>query len=140
MGKRFIDFYSISHLIAGILFQRMDISFKTANLLHIFFEVFENYYWVPKHGGRCIKIPFLPIVDCKTVSDTLINSIGDQLFFIIGLIISQYLFKNSLFFPKWTYLFIPIIPLLLSTIFTNIIGKNPEDEYIKNTQPTHIFV
>lgn len=130
MGKLFFDHYSISHLVGGMILQRMNLSFIHANLLHLFFEIFENKFYIKHFGGRCIKIKhLLPINDCKTVSDTNINIIGDQFFFIIGyLIMTKISEKTVPYLPKISLLSLPFIPLILSLITTNIIGKTPKYE------------
>ena len=67
MGKDFLDIYSVSHMIGGMILQRMGLSVVVANIFHVFFEFFENFIYVPYFGGRCIKLPpILPIEDCKT--------------------------------------------------------------------------
>ena len=88
MGKHFFDYYSISHFIGGMILQRMDLSRVDAYSLHVFFELFENFFYVPYCKGRCISIPYiLPITDCKTKPDSLINMISDQIFFMNLLVI-----------------------------------------------------
>ena len=85
MGIHFFDYYSFSHFIGGMILQRMGLSRIIAYSIHIFFELLENYIYVPYFKGRCISIPYiLPIVDCKTEPDSLINMISDQIFFMIG--------------------------------------------------------
>jgi len=127
MGKDFIDSYTLSHIIGGFIQEKMRFSFISASLLHFLFEMFENYYWVPIHKGRCVKLPFLPITDCKNQADSMPNIIGDQLGFMMGFLLGKCLKKYYL--PKWTKILIIPLPLILSTIFTNIIGKNPKSEY-----------
>jgi len=125
MGIDYLDEYSLSHFIGGIILHRMGLPRILSYILHIFFEIFENYIYVPYFGGRCIRINYiLPILDCKTISDTEKNIIGDQICFMLG-----YEFANQIgFFPKLpknSWIFIPIIPLVLSMITTNIIGETP---------------
>lgn len=130
MGKYFFDHYSISHMVGGMILQRMNLSFIHANLLHLLFEIFENYFYVKYFGGRCIKIKYiLPIIDCKTIPDTTLNIIGDQFFFIIGyLLMSKISKKDVPYLSKISLFSLPFIPLILSLITTNIIGKTPEYE------------
>ena len=77
MGIHYLDEYSLSHFIAGIILHRTNIPRLLSYGLHIFFEIFENYIYVPYFGGRCIRIEYLlPIPDCKTIPDTTKNIIG----------------------------------------------------------------
>ena len=76
MGIDYLDEYSLSHFIAGIILHRMNIPRLLSYGLHLFFEIFENYIYVPYFGGRCIRIEYLlPIMDCKTIPDTTKNII-----------------------------------------------------------------
>ena len=136
MGKKLIDAYTISHFIGGIIFERMQLSFITANGLHLFFEIFENLFWVPYHGGRCVKLPFLKYEDCKNQSDSFQNSVTDQMAFALGFIFSKKYLADKYYMPKWSLIFGPLVPLVLSTIFTNIIKKNPQDEYDETKEPS----
>ena len=136
MGIYFLDEYSLSHFIGGIILHRMGLPRILSYSLHILFEIFENYIYVPYFGGRCININYiLPILDCKTVPDTKKNIIGDQICFMLG-----YEFANQISFipklPKNSRIFIPILPLVLSMITTNIIGKTPSYEIINKDSPS----
>jgi len=79
MGFYIYDQYSILHFAVGIVFYFWGISFTNSTLLHILFEYIENttigmaninkfYFWP---GG-------------KDYADSLTNSIGDTLFFMVG--------------------------------------------------------
>jgi len=79
MGKYLFDQYSILHFAVGIVFYFWGISFYNSTLIHILFEYIENttigmttinkfYFWP---GG-------------KDHADSLTNSIGDTLFFMVG--------------------------------------------------------
>ena len=129
MGINFIDEYTLSHFIAGILMQRLDLSRTISYSLAVFFEIFENYFWVP-YGGRCIHIKYiLPIIDCKKKPDSITNIIGDIIFFIVGYEYAKIISIQSIpMLPKYFRIFIPIMPLLLSLITTNIIGETPDYE------------
>ena len=130
MGKNLFDAFSMSHMVGGMILQRMGLSVVVANLLHAFFEFFENFIYVPYFGGRCIKIPpILPIEDCKTNPDSILNIFGDQLSFYIGYKIAEKIPEKKLpYLPSYTLILLPIIPLLLSLITTNIIGYLPKYE------------
>ena len=130
MGIHFFDYYSISHFIGGMILQRMDLSRVDAYSLHVFFELFENYIFVPYFGGRCISIPYiLPIVDCNTKPDSLTNMISDQIFFMLGYEFAKKIsIKYIPMLPDYFKLSIPLLPLILSLITTNIIGKTPKYE------------
>ena len=130
MGIHFFDYYSISHFIGGMILQRMDLSRVDAYSLHVFFELFENFFYVPYCKGRCISIPYiLPIVDCKTKPDSLTNMISDQIFFMLGYEFAKKIsIKYIPMLPDYFKLSIPLLPLILSLITTNIIGKTPKYE------------
>tara|TARA_Y100001958_G_scaffold102075_1_gene70959 strand:- start:2613 stop:2993 length:381 start_codon:yes stop_codon:yes gene_type:complete len=125
MGKKFIDYYSITHFIGGIILEKFNISFINSNILHFLFEIIENYILVPIQKRGCISLPpILPIKDCKNEPDTKINILGDQLSFIIGYLFSSYFLKNIKHIPeKYIYL-LPLLPFISSLIMTNIIKIN----------------
>jgi hypothetical protein len=125
MGKKFIDYYSITHFIGGIILEKFNISFINSNILHFLFEMIENYILVPLQKRGCISLPpILPIKDCKVDPDTKINILGDQLSFIIGYLFSLCFLKNIKNIPeKYIYL-LPLLPFISSLIMTNIIKIN----------------
>ena len=127
MGVAFIDEYSISHLVGGIILQRMKFSFIVSNILHILYEIFENYIYIPHFGKRCISLkPLLPVEDCKTKPDTNINILSDQIFFILGYLISTNIsLKIIPYLPNISIIILPFISIILSLITTNIIGYLP---------------
>lgn len=127
MGVAFLDEYSISHLVGGIILQRMKISFIFANILHILYEIFENHIYIPYFGKRCINLkPLLPVEDCKTKPDTNINIFSDQLFFILGYLISTNIsLKIIPYLPNISIIILPFISIISSLITTNIIGYLP---------------
>lgn len=135
MGKQFLDVYSITHVLAGIIFEKMGLSFCDANVLHLFYELFVNYFLLPVFGGIRIKLPYVTLPEIKNLPDSTINSIGDQLTFILGFLIGRHCLSNKYYLPKWTIVFIPLVPIVLSFTFTQIIGRNFDDEY-DNSRPT----
>jgi len=80
MGLSFMDKYSLLHFSSGVMAYIFGISFWWWFLLHALFEIVENsdigiyfistylYFWP---GG-------------KEYSDAIINSIGDQVFALLG--------------------------------------------------------
>jgi len=91
MGCYFFDQYSILHFSVGVVMYFWNISFVTALILHIIFEIIEN----TKIGMNFINKYFIhpgyfSWPGGKNYSDSLINSIGDNVFFILGYIISYY--------------------------------------------------
>ena len=127
MGIHFIDEYTISHIIGGIILQRMRFSFITANILHFVYEIFENHIYIPYFGKRCINLkPLLPIEDCKTKSDTNINLLSDQLFLYFRLFNHQILLKTIPYLSSIYILILPFLSLILSLLTTNIIGYLPK--------------
>ena len=127
MGKKFIDYYSITHFIGGIILERLNISFIHSNLLHFLFEIIENYILVPLQKRGCLSFPpILPIKDCKNEPDTKINILGDQLSFIVGFLFSSCFLKNTSHLSKKFIYFLPLLPFISSLIMTNIIKINTE--------------
>ena len=130
MGLQFIDNYTLSHFVGGMLMQRMGLSRPMAYSLAILYEILENYLWVPYYGGRCISIEYiLPVVDCKTRPDSFKNIISDCLFYFIGYELAKLIdIKYIPMFPEDFRWLIPLGPFFLSLLTTNIIGKTPDDE------------
>ena len=80
MGTQFIDKYSYLHFAVGILFRFFNIPLSISVLLHILFEVVEN----TKVGITIIDTYITWWPGGKEKADTLLNSIGDTFFFIVG--------------------------------------------------------
>jgi len=92
MGYRFFDQYSILHFSVGVLMYFWSIPLLTAVIIHFIFEILEN----SKTGVYVINNYFtnLGILSWpggKPGPDNLINTIGDNVFFILGYIISKQL-------------------------------------------------
>ena len=130
MGVKFIDNYTMSHFVGGMLMQRMGLSRLMAYSLAILYEILENYLLIKYYGGTCISIKYiLPVVDCKTRPDSFKNIISDCLFYLIGYELAKLIdIKYMPMFPKNFRWLIPLGPFLLSLLTTNIIGKTPDDE------------
>lgn len=127
-----MDPYSPSHALGGLTFYLLGFDLLTSFVLHTTFELFENYLWV-QHGGYCIKMPFLKHADCKTKPDTVINIIGDTVFFIAGYLVAKYLFRKP-WYDSWHWLIKLVIigiivPLGYSLATTNILGYLPAYEH-----------
>ena len=92
MGFKFIDQYTILHFATGVIAYFWYFKFWTAFSLHFLFEIVENTpmgmrfinQYFPKNG------PFRWPGD-KTEPDSLLNSTGDQLFFVFGYLLSQWI-------------------------------------------------
>ena len=121
MGLRSIDYFSISHFVGGMILQRMGLSRITSYSLHVFHELFENIEEVVRIR-RCISIPYiLPVVDCKTEPDSVVNMISDQIFFMLGFEVANIIsLKYIPVLPKYSRIFIPILALILSLMTVNI--------------------
>ncbi len=79
MGKTLFDQYSLLHFSTGIIARFYHISFIHWFILHIIFEYFEN---IPGITVILDKIKWWP--GGKKYSDSLINSVGDQIFAMLG--------------------------------------------------------
>lgn len=90
--KFFYDQFSWAHLAAGIIVYYMGITFEQWFWLHLLFEIVENgsmsrkmaQKYIPKFGWD------------SPIQDTIINTIGDQVFAIIGWLIAY--FVNTVLF------------------------------------------
>ena len=94
MGNGIFDQYSILHFSVGVIFYFWQVPFIIGLLIHIIFELFEN----TKTGMDIINEYFvkpntiLRWPGGKDKPDTFLNSmIGDNLFYVLGWIISYYL-------------------------------------------------
>ena len=80
MGTYFIDKYSLLHFAVGIIFRFFNISFTYSLLIHILFESIENTQIAIRFIDKYLT--FWP--GGKKSSDSIINSIGDTFFFMLG--------------------------------------------------------
>lgn len=84
MGKYFADQYSLLHFAVGIIAYFWNIPFNVFLALHIIFEIVEN----TKSGVHVIDTYIKIWPGGKLKSDTVINSIGDTFFAMIGWMIA----------------------------------------------------
>jgi hypothetical protein len=89
MGEYFFDQYSILHLASGIVAYFFNINLLLWLIIHILFEVIEN----TNKGIYIINNYLLFWPGGKPKSDSIINSIGDTVFGIVGWYIA-YLFDK----------------------------------------------
>ena len=86
MGIYFFDQFSLLHFAVGIVTQFWGISFPLWFLLHFVFEFVENtafgVYFIDKH------LTFWP--GGKQYPDSLINSIGDHVFAMLGWFVAKW--------------------------------------------------
>lgn len=88
MGQKFVDKYSLLHLSVGVIFYFWNINLTNSIIIHTIFEILEN----TKLGMFYInKFKYWP--GGKPCQDSIINSIGDTIFFIIGWIIASIVSK-----------------------------------------------
>lgn len=84
MGYLIYDQFSLLHFAVGIVFYYWNISLINSIIIHTLFEVLEN----TTIGMKMInKFYFWP--GGKDYADSIINSIGDTLFFILGWMIAK---------------------------------------------------
>jgi hypothetical protein len=93
MGFRYFDQYSLLHASAGVVFYFWSIPFLFSFLLHALFEYVEN----TKIGINIINTYFTHIgwPGGKPESDSIQNSIGDNISFILGWFLALYLDKKG---------------------------------------------
>jgi len=87
MGKYLIDQFSLLHFSVGVVVYFFGIDIMTWFILHALFELIEN----SGHGVHFIdnNLTFWP--GGKKAPDYLINSIGDQIFAMIGFVVAMML-------------------------------------------------
>lgn len=80
MGKKLVDQYSLLHFSSGVLAYFFGIKFWIWFILHLAFELIEN----TQTGMNIINNNFKFWPGGKPYADTIINSIGDQIFAMLG--------------------------------------------------------
>ena len=89
MGFKFTDRYSLLHFASGIIAYYWGISFATWFVIHLLYEYLEN----TKQGMKIInKIKLWP--GGKEKADTILNSIGDQFYGLLGWLFTFFIIKN----------------------------------------------
>jgi hypothetical protein len=84
MGKRFYDKYSLLHFAVGICSYYFSIPVSYWLIFHVLFEIIEN----SKYGMHVINKYLTMWPGGKPESDSLINSISDILFGILGWLVA----------------------------------------------------
>jgi len=89
MGFKFTDRYSLLHFASGIIAYYWGISFATWFIIHLLYEYLEN----TKQGMKIInKIKLWP--GGKEKADTILNSIGDQFYGLLGWLFTFFIIKK----------------------------------------------
>lgn len=86
MGNKFIDQYSLLHFAVGIVVYFWDIPLLTWFVLHTMFELIEN----TQQGIYFINNYITLWPGGKPKADSIVNSIGDTIFSLLGWIIAYY--------------------------------------------------
>ena len=86
MGNKFIDQYSLLHFAVGIVVYFWDISLLSWFVLHTIFELIEN----TQQGIYFINNYITWWQGGKPRPDSIINSIGDTIFSLLGWVIAYY--------------------------------------------------
>ena len=91
MGTSFIDAYSLLHFATGIIARFWGVPFWSWFLVHVMFEWIEN----TTQGMMFINhyIPWFP--GGKPSPDSLWNTVGDQVFAMLGWYIASLLLSSS---------------------------------------------
>jgi len=90
MGTQLTDKFSLLHFATGIIAYYWGISFITWFLIHLIYEYLENTVY----GMKLInKIKMWP--GGKYRADTILNSIGDQCYALLGWIFTFCIIQNS---------------------------------------------
>jgi hypothetical protein len=89
MGFQFTDKYSLLHFATGIIAYYWGISFTFWFIIHLLYEYLEN----TKQCMKIInKIKLWP--GGKEKADTILNSIGDQFYGLLGWLFAFFIIKN----------------------------------------------
>ena len=87
MGKTFIDKFSLLHFATGIIAYFFGISLVMWILIHVTFEILENtnegVYFIDNY------LSFWP--GGKKYPDSVINSLGDEIFAILGWLVAYWI-------------------------------------------------
>ena len=89
MGVAFADKYSASHFMFGVVFYHLGVDFVVASVLHAIFEYLENSDWGIYTIQRFFNNKWLRWIGGKTHPDSILNSVGDQFFFMSGWIVAS---------------------------------------------------
>ena len=89
MGQKLIDQYSLLHFASGVFFYFLGIKFEIALLLHTLFEIVEN---IPL-GITNVYYLHLFWLGGRNEPDSLLNSVGDTVVFVVGFLLSQIIDK-----------------------------------------------
>jgi len=90
MGNNFFDQYSLLHFATGVIAYFFEMSFFTWFLLHMLFEIIENTSYGVKFINTWLKNIW---PGGKPYADSYINSIGDQVFSMLGWLVAYQLDK-----------------------------------------------
>jgi len=90
MGKYFFDKFSLLHFSVGVIAYFWNIPFLMALIMHMIFEVVENSYsGIQFINKYLVNEGILSFPGGKRVPDTMINIISDNIFFILGWLVSN---------------------------------------------------
>ena len=92
MGLNFADQYSLLHFAVGVVLYFWNIPLVLAIILHTIFELTEN----TQTGMKLINDYFIhhgyfSWPGGKNYADSLINNVGDTIFFAVGWVLAAYL-------------------------------------------------
>lgn len=97
MGKNFFDQYSLLHFATGVIAYFFGVSLKLWFVLHLLFEITENTPYGIMFINKYLKNIW---PGGKPYADSYINSIGDQVFSILGWL-SAYVLNYLNYKHKW---------------------------------------
>ena len=89
MGEYFTDRFSKFHFASGFIFCLLGIPFSTSFIAHLVFEAIENEDFAIRITRELSWWP-----GGKRSKDTILNSLGDQVYFTLGWLISKYINRN----------------------------------------------
>ena len=92
MGLNFVDQYSLLHFAVGVVLYFWNIPLILAIILHTIFEIVENTKMGMKFiNTYIIHTGYFSWPGGKDYADSLINNVGDTIFFAVGWVLAAYL-------------------------------------------------
>ena len=92
MGLNFVDQYSLLHFAVGVVLYFWNIPLIFAIILHTIFEIVENTKMGMKFiNTYIIHTGYFSWPGGKNYADSLINNVGDTIFFAVGWVLAAYL-------------------------------------------------
>ena len=101
MGQKLFDIFTLSHLLGGFLAYNFRLTFLESNIIHIIYEILDDKMHTDSLFVKIVTRVH-KLKKGKT-PDALVNSITDQIAFILGYYIGKTMFPKPLYERKYWY-------------------------------------